>query len=79
MKYASLVEYCVRKLVENPDMVAVEEVPDGNATQVQVRVAQEDTGKVIGRSGRLVSALRQVVNVAAAKNNDTVYVKVMTE
>ncbi len=79
MKYAPLVEYCVKKLVDNDDMVEVEEVEDGNAIQVQIRVSPDDTGKVIGRSGRLISSLRQIVNIAAAKNQETVYVKVLTE
>lgn len=59
--------------------MSVEQVQDGDAIQVQVRVAPEDTGKVIGRGGRIVSALRQVVNIAASKNDENVYVKVLAE
>jgi predicted RNA-binding protein YlqC (UPF0109 family) len=79
MKYAPLVEFCVAKLVDEPDAISVEEVSDGDAIQVQVRVAPDDTGKVIGRSGRLVTALRQIVSLAASKSNKNVYVKVVTE
>lgn len=79
MKYAPLVEFCVSKLVDQPDAVSVEEVADGDAIQVQVRVAPDDTGKVIGRSGRLVSALRQVVALSASKSGKNVYVKVITD
>lgn len=79
MKYAPLVEYCVKGLVDTPEAVEVEEVEDGDALQVRIRVAAEDTGKVIGRSGRLIGALRQVVSTAAGQNGDTVYVKVITD
>lgn len=79
MKYAELVKYCVERLVDNSSEVSVEEVKDGDSIQVQVKTAPEDTGKVIGRSGRLVSSLRQVVNVAANKHGDHVYVKVLTD
>lgn len=79
MKYAPLVEYCVKGLVDEPDSVVVEEGEDGDAVQVRIRVAPDDTGKVIGRSGRLVVALRQVVASAAHKSGDKVYVKVLTD
>lgn len=79
MDYTPLVRFCVEKLVEDSSQVSVEQVQDGDAIQVQVRVAPEDTGKVIGRGGRIVSALRQVVNIAASKNDENVYVKVLAE
>lgn len=79
MKYAPLVEYCVKGLVDEADVVEVDEVEDGEALQVRIRVAPDDTGKVIGRNGRLVGALRQVVAAAASKSGDTVYVKVITD
>ena len=79
MNYADLVEFCVIKLVDQPDAVSVEEVNDGDAVQVQVRVAPDDTGKVIGRSGRLVSSIRRVVGFAGSKANKNVYVKVITD
>jgi predicted RNA-binding protein YlqC (UPF0109 family) len=79
VSYAALVEFCVKKLVDSPDDVQVQEVKDRNAIQVQVRVAPDDTGKVIGKNGRLITALRRVVGVASAKGDDEVYVKVITE
>jgi predicted RNA-binding protein YlqC (UPF0109 family) len=79
MKYAPMVEYSVKRLVDDPESVEVTEVKDGDAMQVQIRVAQEDTGKVIGRSGRLISALRRVVGLAAEKEGRAVYVKVITD
>jgi predicted RNA-binding protein YlqC (UPF0109 family) len=79
VKYAPLVEYCVKGLVDEPDAVEVEEVEDGDSLQVRIKVAPDDTGKVIGRSGRLVGALRQVVNATAERSGDRVYVKVLTD
>ena len=79
MKYAPLVEYCVKGLVDDADVVEVEEVEDGDALQVRIRVAPEDTGKVFGRNGRLVGAIRQVVAAAASKSGEQVYVKVITD
>ena len=79
MKYAPLVEYCVKGLVDEPDAVEVEEVEDGDSLQVRIKVAPDDTGKVIGRSGRLVGALRQVINATAERSGDRVYVKVLTD
>lgn len=78
-EYAPLVEYCVKGLVDEPDVVEVEEGEDGDAIQVRIKVAPDDTGKVIGRSGRLVVALRHVVSAAAQKSGEKVYVKVLTD
>lgn len=65
----ALVDYIARALVDAPDEVKVTEVPDGDETIVELRVAQSDLGKVIGRQGRTVRALRTLVVAAAAKKN----------
>ena len=77
--YAPFVEFCVLKLVENQKEVDVTEVREGNAVQVRVRVAPDDAGKVIGRSGRIVSSIRQILGTSAEKSGDRAYVKVITE
>ncbi|MGI8923066.1 MAG: KH domain-containing protein [Fimbriimonadales bacterium] len=79
MDFIPFVRYCVEKLVEVPDAVEVERVTDGGDPQIRVRVAPDDTGKVIGRSGRIIGAMRQVVNVAAAKHGEQIYLKVVTD
>ena len=79
MKYAPLVEYCVKRLVKDPDQVQVDEVEDRGTALVRVQVAPDDAGMVIGRNGRLISAIRQIVNAAASKNNEKAYVKVLTD
>ncbi|HET6645424.1 MAG TPA: KH domain-containing protein [Fimbriimonadales bacterium] len=79
MKYAPLVRYCVEMLVDDPEAVDVEESVEDRSVQILVRVSQEDTGKVIGRRGQLVGALRNIINSVAAKNDDQVYLKVVTD
>ncbi len=79
MAYSSFVEEVVRLLVDNPDAVEIEEEMDGNTRTFFVRVAAEDVGKVIGKSGRVVSALRAVVSAIASKEREKAYVKVVTD
>ena len=62
-----LVEYVARALVDKPDAVKVDEVPDGNTTVYELEVDEEDIGKVIGRQGRVVRGLRALVKAAATR------------
>lgn len=61
----ALVEFIARGLVDHPDAVEVRQVEDERGLLLEVRVAPEDMGKVIGRQGRIVKALRTVVRAAA--------------
>ena len=60
-----LVEFLVRSLVDDPDAVRVEEIDDGDATVLEVHVAGDDLGRVIGREGRVANALRTITKAAA--------------
>ena len=62
-----LVEVIAKALVDDPDSVAVSERQDGRTTVIEVRVADSDMGKVIGKQGRIAKAIRSVVKAAAAK------------
>lgn len=62
-----LVEYIVKSLVDHPDDVAVSEVPDRGATILELRVAREDMGRVIGKGGRVINSIRALVEVQGAK------------
>ena len=65
-----LVEVIAKSLVENPDAVEVTEKAGKNSTMViELKVAPEDMGKVIGKQGRIAKALRSVVKAAATKAN----------
>lgn len=63
------VELIVKNLVRDPEAVDVREVERERATVVEVRVAQGDVGKVIGRQGRTVKALRSLLHAASQKHN----------
>lgn len=61
----SFVEYVVRSLVDEPGAVHVVQREAGRATVLEVSVAPEDTGKIIGKDGRVAKALRVLLRVAA--------------
>jgi predicted RNA-binding protein YlqC (UPF0109 family) len=79
MAYSAFVEEVVKLLVDRPEQVEIEEELDGNTRTFFVRVAADDVGKVIGKSGRVVSALRAVVSAIASKEREKAYVKVVTD
>lgn len=70
-----LVEVLVRGLVEQPDQVNVKAVEIPRAVTLEVRVADGDMGKVIGRQGRVAKAIRTVVKAAAVKDGRRVTVE----
>ena len=72
-----LVEVIARSLVEKPDEVNVTEREDDNAIVVELRVAQSDMGKVIGKQGRIAKALRTVVKAASSKETKKVIVDIV--
>jgi predicted RNA-binding protein YlqC (UPF0109 family) len=73
-----LLEYLARGLVEHPDRVRVNEVEeDDGATVLELSVADDDYGNVIGRGGRTAAALRMVVKTAAMKDNRRVFVDIV--
>ncbi len=72
-----LVEVIARSLVDNPDQVRVDCIENGDEITIQLRVAPEDMGKVIGKRGRIARALRTVVRAAATRNNKNVTVDIV--
>ena len=66
---AELVEFLARRLVDDPDAVRVEELERDGDTVIELYVAKDDVGKVIGRQGRLARALRTVVRASAARRS----------
>lgn len=74
----SLLSYLARGLVDDPEQVVVESFEEEDGTVVlELSVAEADTGQVIGRGGRTVSALRTVVKAASVKQNRRVLVDVI--
>ncbi len=73
-----LLEYLAQGLVEHPDQVRVKEVhEEDGATVLELSVADDDYGNVIGRGGRTAAALRTVVKTAAAKSKRRVFVDIV--
>ena len=72
-----LVEVIAKALVDDPDSVAVSERQDCRTTVIEVRVADSDMGKVIGKQGRIAKAIRSVVKAAAAKEDKKVVVDII--
>jgi hypothetical protein len=72
-----IVEYLARRLVDEPDAVRVEEVERDGDTVLQLFVAPDDVGKVIGRQGRIARALRTVVRASAAREDRRVLLEIM--
>jgi hypothetical protein len=72
-----LLESIARALVEFPDEVSVNEIEGDNEIILELRVAKEDMGKVIGKQGRIAKAIRTVVKAAAIKENVRVAVEIV--
>ena len=73
-----LVEYLAKALVDDPDAVSVESFEEDDGTVVlEVHVAEDDVGKVIGRGGRTVAALRTVMKACAVRHGCRVLVDVV--
>jgi predicted RNA-binding protein YlqC (UPF0109 family) len=64
-----IVEYLARRLVDEPDEVRVEEIERDGDTIIELHVAKDDVGKVIGRQGRIARALRTVVRASATRRS----------
>lgn len=72
-----LVEVIAKSLVENPDEVVVTQTENDRTIVIELRVAQSDMGKVIGKQGRIAKAIRSVVKAASAKENKKVVVDIV--
>lgn len=72
-----LLETIARSLVDYPDQVQVTEVEGENSLILELRVASDDMGKVIGKQGRIAKAIRSVVKAAAIKDNKRVVVEIV--
>lgn len=72
-----LVKVIVLSLVDHPDQVVVTETDTGTAVIVELKVAPEDMGKVIGKQGRIAKAIRTVVKAAAQRDDKRVSVEIL--
>lgn len=72
-----LLEVIVKALVDNPDKVVINEIQGEQSIILELKVAQEDMGKVIGKQGRIAKAIRTVVKAGAVKENKRVSVEIL--
>ncbi|MGM0370662.1 MAG: KH domain-containing protein [Bacillota bacterium] len=72
-----LVEIIVKNIVDNPTNVEVTKVEGTRSIILEIDVAEEDMGKVIGRQGKVAKAIRTVVKAAAAKEGKRVIVEIL--
>ncbi|SHH42055.1 hypothetical protein SAMN02745196_00315 [Clostridium collagenovorans DSM 3089] len=72
-----VLEVIAKSLVDNPEMVDVKEVVGEHSIILELKVSQEDMGKIIGKQGRIAKAIRTVVKAAAIKENKRVVVEII--
>ena len=74
-----LVEYVAKSLVNNPDAVEVRETEGDTASVVELKVAKEDLGRIIGKQGRTAKSIRTILNAAASRTNRRVVLEIVEE
>ena len=62
-----LIKHIVQALVDHPEQIAISEVEGKQSTVLEIKVAKEDVGKIIGKQGRTAQAIRTILNGASAK------------
>ena len=72
-----LLLYMAKNLVDNPEAVSVTEISDEEGTVLELRVAPEDMGKVIGRQGRIAKEIRTIVKTVAQRDGVKVTVEIV--
>lgn len=72
-----LVEYLARYLVNQPDRVEVKETQGDTASVLELKVAQEDLGRIIGKQGRTAKSIRTILNAAASRTNRKVLLEII--
>ncbi|MBR0150906.1 MAG: KH domain-containing protein [Synergistaceae bacterium] len=79
VNYKELVEFIVKHLVTQPDSVGVEDSEDDGGNKILIRVAHEDVGRVIGKRGATINAIRLLAKAAAVKAGERVDVDIIED
>jgi predicted RNA-binding protein YlqC (UPF0109 family) len=74
--YKELLNYIVKNLVNHPEVVEIEEVMHEERLVLKLRVAKEDMGRIIGKEGRIIRSIREIINAYAMKDSKKVSVDV---
>lgn len=72
-----LIEYIAKALVDNPDEVKVSEIEGEKTSVIELSVAKEDLGKVIGKQGRTARSIRTILSAASTKNNKRAVLEIL--
>jgi len=72
-----LIEYIAKALVDNPDDVKVNEIEGEKTSVIELSVAKEDLGKVIGKQGRTARSIRTILSAASAKSNKRAVLEIL--
>jgi predicted RNA-binding protein YlqC (UPF0109 family) len=75
--FTELVEYIIKSIVDNPDQVTVSETENPTSIVVEVKVADDDVGRVIGRGGVVVNSIRNLLQVLASKKGKRVSLEIL--
>jgi len=68
----------IKQIVDHPEAVRVNQVTGDRAIVLEIKVAPEDVGKVIGREGRIINSLRQLIKAAAGKRNKRIDIELIS-
>lgn len=74
-----LVEYLARQLVSHPEAVEVKETQGDTASVLELKVAKDDLGRIIGKQGRTAKSIRTILNAAASRTNRKVVLEIVEE
>ncbi|HUK41361.1 MAG TPA: KH domain-containing protein [Candidatus Acidoferrales bacterium] len=74
-----LVQYLAKSLVSHPDAVEVKETEGEGGSVLELKVAKEDLGRIIGKQGRTAKSIRALLNAAASKTNRKVVLEILEE
>jgi predicted RNA-binding protein YlqC (UPF0109 family) len=76
-KLKELVEHIAKVLVDNPDAVQINEIEGEQTSVIELRVAKEDLGKIIGKEGRTAKAIRTILGAASSKLRKRVVLEII--
>ncbi|HEY3303514.1 MAG TPA: KH domain-containing protein [Candidatus Binatia bacterium] len=74
-----LVQFLAKSLVNNPEAVEVKETQGDTASVLELKVAKEDLGRIIGKQGRTAKSIRTILNAAASRSNRRVVLEIVEE
>jgi uncharacterized protein len=74
-----LVQFVAKSLVNNPDAVEVKETEGDTASVLELRVAKDDLGRIIGKQGRTAKSIRTILNAAASRTNRKVVLEIVED